>query len=59
MVWHLAAKGWTVEQIVDELARHPNGIGAKYADRLHAEVTRSYDKWRVAPAYGGDRRRSG
>ena len=46
VVWHLAAKGWSIEQIVDELARHPNGIGQKYADRLHAEVTRSYDKWR-------------
>ena len=46
VVWHLAAKGWSIEQIVDELARHPNGIGQKYADRLHEEVTRSYDKWR-------------
>ena len=46
MVWHLAGKGWSAEQITDELARHPNGIGAKYADRLHAEVARSYEKWR-------------
>src|SRR5262249_3700646 len=46
-VWHLANKGWTPEQIVDELARHPNGIGQKYADRLQAEVGRSYDKWRA------------
>src|SRR5262249_47218640 len=46
-VWHLANKGWTREQIVDELARHPNGIGQKYADRLQAEVGRSYDKWRA------------
>ena len=46
VVWHLAAKGWSAEQITDELARHPNGIGAKYADRLHAEVARSYEKWR-------------
>ena len=56
MVWHLAAKGWTAEQITDELARHPNGIGAKYADRLHAEVARSYEKWRSrqhAAATGG------
>jgi putative DNA primase/helicase len=34
-------------QIVDELARYPNGIAAKFADRLHAEVTRSFDKWRA------------
>src|SRR5262249_9698240 len=45
-IWHLAAKGWTIEQIADELARYPDGIGAKYADRLHEEVTRSYEKWR-------------
>jgi hypothetical protein len=47
VVWHLAGQGWTVEAIVDELAKHPTGIGAKYADRLFEEVTRSYDKWRT------------
>ena len=46
VVWHLAAKGRAIEQVVDELARHPNGIGRKYADRLREEVTRSYEKWR-------------
>ena len=40
VVWHLANKGWSPEQITDELARHPNGIGAKYADRLLGEVIR-------------------
>ena len=45
MVWHLAGNGWTIEQIVDELSKHPNGIGAKYATRLLAEVTRSFGKW--------------
>jgi hypothetical protein len=45
-VWHLAAAGESIEQIVDELARHPNGIGSKYAGRLAIEVTRSFDKWR-------------
>ena len=29
VVWHLAAKGWSIEQIVDELAGHPNGIGTE------------------------------
>jgi hypothetical protein len=56
-VWHLANKGWSANQITDELAHHPNGIGAKYADRLHAEVTRSYEKWRSrkrAAATGGE-----
>jgi putative DNA primase/helicase len=47
VVWHLAGKGMTADEITDELAQYPNGIGAKYADRLHAEVLRSYDKWRA------------
>jgi putative DNA primase/helicase len=44
-VWHLASAGWTAEQITDELAKHPNGIGLKYANRLPDEVTRSFSKW--------------
>jgi hypothetical protein len=47
VVWHLAGKGWSADQIVDELTRYPNGIAAKFADRLHAEVTRSFEKWRA------------
>ena len=46
VVWHLAGRGWSADQITDELSRHPNGIAAKFADRLHAEVARSFDKWR-------------
>jgi hypothetical protein len=46
VVWHLAGRGLSADGITDELARHPNGIGAKYADRLHEEVLRSYGKWR-------------
>jgi hypothetical protein len=46
-VWHLAAGGMSVEEIVAELAKHPNGIGAKYARRLLAEVTRCFNKWRA------------
>ena len=45
VVWHLANVGWTIDQIVQEMARYPNGIALKYADRLHQEVTRSYEKW--------------
>src|SRR6516165_2216960 len=44
-VWHLASTGWSIEQIVDELAKYPNGIGAKYANRLLVEITRSFGKW--------------
>jgi predicted P-loop ATPase len=47
VVWHLAGLGWTAEEIADELAKHPNGIGQKYTGRLLAEVTRSYEKWRA------------
>jgi len=47
VVWHLANQGWTAEQISDELAKHPNGIGAKYAKRLPQEVNRAFDKWRA------------
>jgi hypothetical protein len=46
VVWHLAGAGMSIEEIVDELAKHPNGIGAKYANRLFAEVTRCFNKWR-------------
>jgi hypothetical protein len=46
VVWHRAGQGRTPDEIASELARHPNGIGRKYADRLHAEVHRSYDKWK-------------
>jgi hypothetical protein len=46
VVWHLAGRGLSTDAITDELAQHPNGIGAKYADRLHEEVLRSHGKWR-------------
>ena len=55
VVWHLASAGMSIEEIVEELARHPNGIGAKYAKRLFAEVTRCFNKWkkhRVASVTG-------
>jgi predicted P-loop ATPase len=46
VVWHLASTGWTAEQIAEELAKYPTGIGLKYAKRLPAEVARSFSKWR-------------
>jgi len=45
VVWHLAGQGRSAEQIAEELALYTNGIGAKYTNRLLAEVTRSYGKW--------------
>ena len=54
VVWHLAARGLDEEQIIDKLARHPNGIGAKYAARLRQEVSRSYGKWQQQQPLQGD-----
>ena len=56
VVWHLAAQGKNAQQIAEELAQHPAGIGAKYAGRLLAEVQRSHGKWqqrRQTSATGG------
>ena len=47
VVWHLAAQGKSAEEIAEELAQHPSGIGAKYAGRLLPEVQRSYRKWQA------------
>jgi hypothetical protein len=47
VVWHLAAQGKSAEEIAEELAQHPSGIGAKYAGRLPPEVQRSYRKWQA------------
>jgi hypothetical protein len=46
-IWHLAAKGLSVEKIIDELEQYPHGIGEKYAGRLRAEVERSFAKWQA------------
>jgi Virulence-associated protein E len=46
-VWHLAAKGLSVEKIIATFGQYPNGIGAKYAGRLQAEVERSFSKWQA------------
>ena len=43
-VWHLANKG-LLSIKSSKWHAHPNGIALKYADRLHQEVTRSYEKW--------------
>jgi hypothetical protein len=47
VVWHLASSGAAIDDIVEELAKHPNGIGAKYPKRLFAEVTRCFNKWKT------------
>jgi hypothetical protein len=45
-VFHLAAQGLDLNQIVEKLAEHPDGIGKKYRGRLREEIERSYGKWR-------------
>ena len=45
-VMHLAAQGLVVDEIVEKLAEHPDGIAEKYDGRLRTEVERSYAKWR-------------
>jgi hypothetical protein len=47
VVWSLATKGHTQEQIYQKLAAHPNGIASKYGPRLAREVERSFRKWRM------------
>jgi hypothetical protein len=47
VVWHLAAKGMLVEEIVAMLEQYPRGIGEKYAGRLSEEVERSFAKWQA------------
>jgi hypothetical protein len=49
VVWSLAGRGWTVDQIYQELASYPTGIAAKYGigQRLRREVERSYHKRRL------------
>ena len=46
-VWHLAARGLSLEQIIAELEHYPHGIGEKYAGRLREEIERSYEKWQA------------
>jgi hypothetical protein len=52
VVWHLAAQGLSPEQIAEVLAKHPAGIGQKYAGRLPAEVARSLGKWQAKQQAG-------
>lgn len=45
VIGHLSAKGLSVDKIVDELSKWPNGIARRYAGRLRDEVERSFEKW--------------
>jgi len=45
VVGHLSGNGLSVDAIVDELSKWPNGIGRRYTNRLRQEVERSFNKW--------------
>ena len=46
MVGHLYGQGLSEDEVIELLARYPQGIGAKYTGRLSTEVRRSYRKWK-------------
>ena len=45
VIGHLSAKGMSVDKIIEELSKWPNGIARRYAGRLRGEVERSFEKW--------------
>jgi hypothetical protein len=45
VVWSLAAKGHTENEIYQKLAAYPDGIASKYVTRLEKEVGRCFGKW--------------
>ncbi len=45
VIGHLNARGMSVDAIVEEIAKWPNGIARRYVGRLRGEVERSFDKW--------------
>ena len=47
VIGHLSAKGLTVDKIVEELSKWPNGIARRYAGRLRGEIERSFEKWQA------------
>ena len=44
VIAELKKRKWTVDEIHALLERYPNGVAAKYVERLREEVTRSYGK---------------
>jgi hypothetical protein len=47
VIWSLASKGQSQDQIYQLLAAHPNGIASKYGERLEREVERCFRKWQI------------
>src|SRR5262249_36183629 len=46
VIGHLYGQGLSEDEILELLARYPQGISAKYTGRLGAEVRRCYRKWK-------------
>ena len=47
VIWSLAAQGHSSAEIAARLAAYPNGIAAKFINRLEVEVERCYQKWKL------------
>ena len=47
VIGHLCNEGMSLDEIVEELSRWPNGIGQRYAGRLRQEAERSFEKWQA------------
>jgi hypothetical protein len=47
VVGHLNGRGMSIDEIADELAKWPNGIGQRYVGRLQQEVERSFQKFKA------------
>jgi hypothetical protein len=47
VIGHLSGKGMSLDEIVEELGRWPQGIGQRYAGRLRQEAERSFEKWQA------------
>jgi hypothetical protein len=48
VIFRLANAGLSIDEIEEALTEHPNGIAQKYANRLRAEIERSYSKWKTS-----------
>ena len=48
VIFRLANAGLSIDEIEEALTEYPNGIAQKYANRLRAEIERSYGKWKTS-----------
>jgi putative DNA primase/helicase len=50
VVWYFARRGWSIDKIVAEFAKYPNGLAARYRSEkwLRQDVERCYRKFHAA-----------